>query len=64
MNVVVGPEAFVIVGTWWVVAAVIIAIGWRRRSRVLLSVGAMLVAGALLAAVQLWELMSASKRGV
>ena len=57
MHSLVGTEDFFILGTSWVVAAVIIAIGWRRRNRVLLSVGALLVAGALLAAVQLWLLI-------
>ena len=57
MNAVIGPEAFLIAGAWWVVAAVIIAIGWRRRNRVLLTVGALLVVGALLAALQLWFLV-------
>jgi len=57
MNSVVGPEALFIAGAWWVVAAVIIVIGWRRRNRVLLIVGALVGAGALLTAVQLWFLL-------
>jgi hypothetical protein len=58
-SVVVGPEALFITAAWWVVAAVIITIGWRRRNRVLLIVGALLGAGAMLSAVQLYFLAQA-----
>ena len=49
MNAGTGPLALFIAGLWWALAAALVVVGWRRRNRVLL------IVGALLFAVEIWN---------
>ena len=39
-----GPVAQFVAVAWWALATVIVWIGWRRRNRVLLVIGALMLA--------------------